>query len=213
MAALGAVLALWVHTARSGLALLLRTSDRPRRAHTLATAAEGTAVLIPALAAAWAPFSLAAAALVVVAPLPLLPRLWNAGRARRRSTWAILSYPFHGRAWRGSDVLPRAFDRALRAALGPGARVHRVAPAVARQVPGVPVLAAGWLAFTSRGVYFLFRGLFRSRAVPVPPGHALSSRGRLFDTLLVENSQRARFLLPKNAPRPDTLPRQFTAQH
>lgn len=210
-AVIGGGLALWTHLARSGLAVVLRTSARPDRAPILASAAEGAAILLVLLASAWPAVAVGAAALVVLVPVPWIRRLRNAGRARRRATWALLSYPFHGRAWQSAEALPPKFAKALSAAVGRAARIHRIAPAVARRLAGVPPFASGWLAFTSRGVYFLFQGLRRPRVRAVPPGRALPRRGRVFDALLVGDHERSEFLLPKNAPRPDTLPGRFPA--
>lgn len=206
MAAVGAALAFWSHNSRAGLALLLRTSRRPDRVSICATAAEGAAVAIVLLGALWPPAAVGLAGLVLLAPIPWASRLWNAARAGRQASWAALTYPFHGRAWRGAEVLPPRFAAALDAAVGSGARIHRIAPAVARRLPGVPPLTSGWLTFTSRGAYFVFRGFRRPRAAPLPGGPTASRGGRLFDLLEVRGAEPAEFLLPKNAPRPHTLP-------
>lgn len=209
-AATAAVLALWAHTSRSGLAVLTRTSAHKHRASTLATAAEGAAALIVLLGALWPPAAVGLAALLFLAPIPRLPALWDAARAGRYAAWAILTYPFHGRAWRGEETLPPKFAKRLRNAAGPGARVLRTAPALARRVPGVPTLARGWLAFTSRGTYFVYQGFRGARASRLAPGRTVPQTGRVFDLLRVEDTN-SDFLLPKSAPRPDSLPRNLPA--
>lgn len=206
MAAIAAVLAFWTHTARSGLTLLLRTGARSKDAPVIATAAEGAAATVVLLGALWIPASAGFAAALLLAPLARLPTLWNASRAGRSAAWAILAYPFYGRAWRDADVLPQRFARLLQAAVGPAARILRITPALARRVPGVPILAGGWLAFTSRGAYFLYQGFRRPQAARLAPGRTIAKTGRVLDILRVEDSK-AEFLLPKSAPRSDNLPR------
>jgi hypothetical protein len=206
MAAIAGVLALWAHTGRSGLVVLTRTSAHRDRVPTLVTAAEGSAACIVLLGALWPQAAVGLAALVFLAPIVRLPALWNAARAGRYAAWAILSYPFHGRAWRGGETLPPKLARRLRAAAGADARVLRLAPALARRVAGIPTLARGWLAFTSRGAYFLYQGFYRTGAARLAPGRTLAQTGRVFDLLRVEDSN-SDFLLPKSAPRPDSLPR------
>ncbi|MBI4513518.1 MAG: DUF4126 domain-containing protein [Gemmatimonadetes bacterium] len=204
-AAIGGGLALWSHTIRSGLAVILRTSSSSHRANIAATAAEASAVAITAATAAWTRVGTAAAAALIVLSLAWAPILLNAARAGRRAAWAILTYPFHGQAWRGLDALPARFATALEAAAGPGARVNRAAPAVARDLPGLRRFAAGWLTCTSRGAYFLFRDMRRARAVAVPGGQASATPGRLFDVLTVGDPGKIRFLIPKNAPSAESL--------
>ena len=206
IAAIAAALAFWTHTARSGLTFLLRTSTRSQHAPVIATAAEGAAAAVVLLGALWTPASVGLAAALFLAPLVRFPTLWNASDAGRYAAWAILAYPFHGRAWRDADILPQRFARLLQTTIGPAARVLRIAPALARRVPGVPTLARGWLAFTSEGAYFLYRGFRRPRAARLPKSRTLPGFGRVLDSLRLEDGK-AEFLLPKSAPRPDTLPR------
>lgn len=211
MAALGAALAFWSHTGRSGLAILLRTSNRPERASTLATAAEGAAVAIVLLGALRPPAGAGLAAALFLAPLPWTVGLWNGARAGRQAARAIFSYFFHGRGSRTADVLPARFAASLEGAAGPAARLHRIAPAVARRAPGVPPFAAGWLALSSRGAFFVFPGFWKPRVATLPTARPLPRTGRIFDAILLENAERIEILLPKNAPRPEALCSQFPA--
>lgn len=204
-AALGGGLALWSHTVRSGLAVTLRTSAAPARANVFATGAEATALAITALTILWTPVGAGVAGAVILLSLPWAPTLLNAARAGRGAAWAVLTYPFHGRPWRGVDGVPPRFAAALEAAVGPGVRVTWVARAVARNLPGLRRFVPGWLTCTSRGTYFLVRDLTQARAVPVPRGGASSNPGRLFDVVTVAGPQNIRFLLPRNAPSAETL--------
>jgi hypothetical protein len=210
-AALGAGLALWIHTARAGIALHLRTAPQRRRrlAGPFATAAETTALLLVGLAATRPRAAALAAAVLALAPVPWIAPLRDAGRARRLATWAVLAYPFHGRTWREAHRLPRNFAAALETRLPPGHRTLRSAPAIARQVPGVPTFRTGWLAFTSAGLFFVWQGFRKIQTLPLRAAEIASQEGRILDRLVLRGHGTAEFLLPKSAPRPDALERYF----
>jgi hypothetical protein len=187
-AAAAAGVALAAHGSKAGLRLIVSTrASEARRRSLLRTALslfEDLAAVGIAIAALLHP-RVAVGVMAAAGALLLLggPRLWRASALGVRALLARTRGFFNGRGWRSLDQLPRSVRAAIPdhpLGLGP----PRAASAAVSGLPGIGDYRNGWLVFTCDGPRFLYRTIFRTRAVHLPPAAEVHlRRGLVTDAL------------------------------
>jgi hypothetical protein len=144
----------------------------------------------------------AAAAILLIAPLPWWPRLWGAASLAIAAVLHILTRPDRRHAWTvGLDTLPRPIRAAAQAALGGTFGPIRHCRATLGRFGARWPYWRGWIVVAAeKPALFLHRRGFRPRTIPL---HATSARiddGPLIETLEVDNPVRLALCLGPDAP-------------
>lgn len=186
LAGLGA--ALLAHMAVLAVHSAARTAG-PRPAAPGFTALQlSLAATIATLAWTAPPVAAAAGAVVVLAPLPWIPRLWGAASLVLLAVHSALSRPGRARTWDvGPGKLPRALQRAVEQELGPlGGSVRSVRAVLARLGPRWLYLQGRLVAVAEKPPVFAHRRGLRARAVCLGRGPGVADHGALVETVEIE---------------------------
>lgn len=189
LAALAAfTLALCAHMAIAGLRTASRTAGPLKSSRVLGTAALGSAVLLPALAWTAPQAGAALAAILLLAQLPLAPRLWGAALLTMRAIIAALVHADRLRAWDvGPEHLPGSVRRLAASRLGEALRSARSARiTLARRGRGWPYTHGRLLIAAEADPAFVHRRGFRARLIALPRGVGRADHGVLVESVEVE---------------------------
>lgn len=185
--------ALAAHGTKTGLRLIVSTrASEARRRSLLRTAVsliEDFAAVGIAVAALIFP-NVAVGVMAGSAALLLLggPRLWRASALGVRAMLARSRGFFGSRGWRSREQLPRSIRSAI--PFEPlGRSPARAASAAVSGLPGIGEYRNGWLVFTCDGPRFIYRSLFRTHSVQLPPtGDVRLRRGLVTDAIDVKGA-------------------------
>ncbi len=184
----GLGVALLAHMAVLAVHTAARTAG-PRPAAPGFTALQlSAAAAIGTLAWIAPPIAAAAGAVVVLAPLPWIPRLWGAASLVLLAIHSALSRPGRPRNWDvGPGKLRRALQRAVERELGPlGGSVRSVRAVLARLGPRWLYLQGRLVAVAEKPPVFAHRRGLRARVLPLGRGPGVADAGPLVETVEIE---------------------------
>jgi hypothetical protein len=183
------LIALLVHVSVLAVRTATRTAGPMSWFPGLTTVRLLCAALLAGFAFTAPPLAAAAAAVLLIAPLPWSPRLWGAAALAVASVLHALTRPDRTHNWIvGVDRLPRALRETARAALGrPSGPVRHARATLARLGPAWPYWRGRIIVEADKPVVFLHQRGFQPRAIPLQAASARNDEGLLIETLEVED--------------------------
>ncbi len=162
------VVALATHGTKAGLRLALNAGAPNRRSRWISVAEDLAAVAFAVAALQFPATALAAGAVVLFLVALFGPRFWRAFAFGMRCLAAWVRAFFAPARWHDEAEIPRSLTRVLdhRAV---GSAPNRGTRAGLHGLRGVGPYRTGWLVVTGDGPVFLYRSLFRTRRVDLPP--------------------------------------------
>jgi hypothetical protein len=193
-AVLAGCVALAAHMAKVGLRLVEARRRAVRIAISFLEDALAVGLVLSTLLSPSIAFAVTGAILVLL--LFRGPRLWRAAAYGARAVAAQLRGFFGTRDFRDASEMPAT----LRALLPPPT-LGSASPRAVRATLGKGAWRNGWLVFEGDRTAFLYRGLLRSRRMPLASARSTVSPGFLADTLDLDTPDRhLTFLVLKDGP-------------
>ncbi len=181
----GGLIAFIVHIAVAAARTACRTAGPAPSRVGFTSVRLAAAALLGLLAPAAPPYAGAAGALLVLAPLPWLARLWGAARLTHRAVLTALTAPNRTRDWDiGLQPLPRHLRPALSSRPSAESGPVRSAPATLARLGGRWPYLNGRIVLLPHGPrLFAYRRGFRAAVVELEGGEGRVDHGMLIETI------------------------------
>ncbi len=181
----GGLAAFIVHIAVAAVRTACRTAGPAPAQVGFTSVRLAAAALLGLLASVAPPFAGVAGALLVLAPLPWLPRLWGAARLPHHAVLAVLVAPNRPRDWAlGLEGLPRHVQLATASTTTMTSSPVRSAPAtLARLGSRWPYLTGRIILLPNGRSIFAYRRGLRTAAIDLQAGESRADHGLLIETI------------------------------
>lgn len=208
-AAIALAVALVAHATKAGLRMTLNATLRTEWRTWISVGEDALAVALAVLALSFPVHTLGAVGILLLLSAVLGPRLWRAFQLGVRAIAAWFRSIFFSARWLEREDLPRDVARILEETPLGGAP-PRGTRAALHGLRGVGDFRNGWLLQTSHGPVFVYRTLFGTRRVELPPPRECHTEPGVWANILhVRNDNQIEYTLfmLKDGPDPELLMR------